>query len=183
MVRRDADDGEPARADDELANRVLVIGNSGSGKSTLARRLAAQHGLAHLDLDTLAWLPAEPPQRVPLPVAEQELARFTRAHARWVIEGCYADLVELLAADATELLFLDLPVSVCQHHARQRPWEPHKYPTKAAQDANLAMLLDFIAGYPEREGVLGRRAHEELFERFAGTKRRLVAAAPIAGDA
>jgi adenylate kinase family enzyme len=42
--------------------RIVVVGNSGSGKSTLATRLA-QGGLAHLDLDTLAWLPEMPPKR------------------------------------------------------------------------------------------------------------------------
>jgi transcriptional regulator with AAA-type ATPase domain len=35
--------------------KVLVYGNSGSGKSTYARALAAQHGLAHLDLDSIFW--------------------------------------------------------------------------------------------------------------------------------
>ncbi|MCE9595769.1 MAG: hypothetical protein K8S98_16390 [Planctomycetes bacterium] len=39
------------------AMRVLVFGNSGSGKSHLARRLLTEHGLAHLDLDTIAWAP------------------------------------------------------------------------------------------------------------------------------
>ncbi|MEN1961331.1 AAA family ATPase, partial [Luteimonas sp. MJ246] len=35
--------------------KVLVFGNSGSGKSTLAKRLAEEHGLAHLDLDLIVW--------------------------------------------------------------------------------------------------------------------------------
>ncbi len=34
------------------------------------------------------------------------------------------------------------------------------------------MLLAWIADYPEREGPLGRRAHEELFTNFDGAKRR-----------
>ena len=35
--------------------RIVVFGNSGSGKTTLARVLTSQYGLAHLDLDSLAW--------------------------------------------------------------------------------------------------------------------------------
>jgi adenylate kinase family enzyme len=41
--------------------RVLVMGNSGSGKTTLARRLVEERRLAHLDLDSIVWLPGESP--------------------------------------------------------------------------------------------------------------------------
>lgn len=37
--------------------KVIVIGNSGSGKSTHARTLAKEHGLEHLDLDSIMWEP------------------------------------------------------------------------------------------------------------------------------
>ena len=153
--------------------RIVIVGNSGSGKSTLASELASEHDLAHLDLDTLAWEPTTPPTRTPVDVAARELQAFVRRHERWVAEGCYADLVELLLPHADELIFLDRPVDVCQKHARRRPWEPHKYPTKAAQDENLEMLLDWIAAYPDRAGLLGRGAHEALFHAFDGNKRRI----------
>ncbi len=153
--------------------RVLIMGNSGSGKSTLAHELAAAHGLTHLDLDTLAWQPTQPPERLPLPESEAKLRAFTSEHQSWVMEGCYADLLELMVSEADELIFLDRPVETCQEHARARPWEPHKYPSKEAQDANLVMLLDWIAAYPDREGELGRPAHVALFERFSGRKRRI----------
>ena len=150
----------------------MILGNSGSGKSTLAVALASEHGLEHLDLDALAWQPTEPPQRVPLEVAAKRLREFARRHASWVVEGCYADLAEVVVAEATELIFLDLPVDACQRHARSRPWEPHKYETKEAQDANLDMLLQWIADYPDRDGPLGRRAHQALFDAFTGVKQR-----------
>src|SRR5262245_31604748 len=41
--------------------KLVIFGNSGAGKSTLAQRLAREGALAHLDLDSLAWLPTEPP--------------------------------------------------------------------------------------------------------------------------
>ena len=152
---------------------ILVVGNSGSRKSTLARRLAGEHGLTHLDLDPFAWLPTEPPTRMALEEAERQIRSALADTEGWVVEGCYADLLGLLADEATELIFLDLPVEVCQSHARSRPWEPHKYPSKEAQDANLSMLLEWIAAYPERDGALGRAAHLELFDRFGGQKRRV----------
>jgi len=153
--------------------RILIFGNSGAGKSTLAARLASETGAAHLDLDTLAWQPTDPPERVPVEQARGEILHFTGSHEGWVIEGCYADLLELLLTESTELIFLDLTVADCQANARNRPWEPHKYPSPEAQDANLEMLLAWIAAYPDREGDLGRKAHERLFNRFKGEKQRV----------
>ncbi len=150
--------------------RVVVLGNSGAGKSTLAKQLAHTHGLAHLDLDPLAWQPTDPPARTPLHEAQQAIDAFLEAHTAWVVEGCYADLVALIAPRAATMIFLDLSVAVCQAHARARPWEPHKYPSKEAQDENLPMLLDWIAAYPDREGPLGRAAHLGLFDAFEGEK-------------
>lgn len=159
----------------DAPRRILIMGNSGSGKSTLGRRLADEHGLTHLDLDPFAWLPTDPPERMPLAEAEGSIRAALDEGQGWVVEGCYADLLGVLAEDATELVYLALPVETCQAHARARPWEPHKYPSREAQDANLAMLLEWIAAYPERQGPMGRAAHVELFERFGGSKRRVTA--------
>lgn len=151
---------------------MLVVGNSGSGKSTLATEHMDQ-GLAHLDLDLLAWLDTEPPTRRPRDEVEAVLRAFVSRERSWVVEGCYADLLALVADQATELVFLDRDVATCQAHARQRPWEPHKYASKQAQDAKLDMLLAWIATYPDREGPLGRAAHVALYESFDGDKRRV----------
>lgn len=153
--------------------RLLVFGNSGAGKSTFATHLASQFSLAHLDLDTVAWEATTPPVRRALDCSAKELAQFTRTHPTWVIEGCYSDLLALLLIQTTGIYFLDLSVDRCQHQARQRPWEPHKYPSKASQDANLPMLLDWIAEYEVRQDTFSRTAHESLFKRFAGEKFRL----------
>ena len=153
--------------------RYLVFGNSGAGKSTLARRLAAQYDLAHLDLDTIAWKPVGSTNRRPLDEVRTHLAHFMAQHANWVIEGCYADLLALLVDRADALRFLDPPVEVCVAHCRQRPFEPHKYASPAEQDANLPMLVEWVRGYPTREGPLGRPAHEALFQAFGGDKERV----------
>ncbi len=153
--------------------RILIFGNSGSGKSTLAARLRDAQGLAHLDLDVLAWLPSTPPERRPLAESGRAISEFVAAHENWVIEGCYTDLLQLAAPLATEAIFLNLSVAQCQANARKRPWEPHKYSSPAAQDANLAMLLDWIAQYPERDDTLSLRAHRQFFEAFPGYKLEL----------
>ncbi len=162
-------------------NKILIFGNSGSGKSTLAKFLqsrgdhVAVPAYAHLDLDTLAWLPTTPPQRSPLETAHTQIQEFIATHSHWVMEGCYTDLLELAQAEATTAIFLDLPVEQCQDHARQRSWEPHKYATPAEQDANLDMLLQWIGDYPHRDGELSLAAHNAFFEAFAGEKHRYTA--------
>jgi adenylate kinase family enzyme len=161
--------------------RVVILGNSGSGKSTLAQQLAERELLAHLDLDTLAWEATEVPTRRPLAVSKVTIDGFLASNTRWVIEGCYADLLQLVTPIAERMLFLDPGVERCIDHARRRPWEPHKYPSPEAQDANLPMLLDWIAGYDTREDVLSRRAHEALFEAFAADKQRLTEPADYRG--
>src|SRR5262245_53268537 len=128
-------------------SRYVLVGNSGSGKSTLAARLARDGALAHLDLDTLAWLPVTPPKRRPIAQSAGDITAFLDASERWVIEGCYADLLALVLPRCTDLVFLHPGVAACVENARARPWEPHKYPSKEAQDNNLGMLIDWIRDY------------------------------------
>ncbi len=150
--------------------RVLIFGNSGAGKSTLAKELAESDALAHLDLDTLAWLPSPTPERRPLVEAKADIDQFIADHDNWVIEGCYADLIALAAPEATEAFFMDLPIGACIANAQVRPWEPHKYESREAQDAQLPMLLEWIAEYENREGPFSRAAHQSLFEGFTRRK-------------
>jgi len=153
--------------------RVLIFGNSGSGKSTLAKQICLSENVAHLDLDTLAWLPASPPQRMPLAASKIEIDRFVEANAGWVIEGCYSDLIGIAAPSSNEMIYLDLPVEACVANARKRPWEPHKYASKAEQDANLDMLVDWIRDYDNRSDTFSRKAHEQLFRNYTGEKTRV----------
>ena len=148
------------------------MGNSSSGKSTLAKKLVTENNSAHLDLDVLAWLPTEPPERQSLVISKEKIKQFISENKSWVIEGCYADLLVLVAAEADELIFMDLPVDQCIANANNRPWEPHKYENKAAQDANLEMLTHWIKQYPVRDDVCSLGAHESLFASFKGTKNR-----------
>lgn len=149
--------------------KIIIFGNSGSGKSTLAAELRDE-GLAHLDLDVLAWLPSSPPERRPINQAYEEIQHFIRENDEWVVEGCYADLLELVKPFAAEAIFLNLPTHLCQENARNRPWEPHKYKSKEAQDNNLPMLLDWIAGYAVRNDSLSYNAHSALYDSFRGKK-------------
>ena len=154
-------------------DRYLILGNSGSGKSTLATRLVHANSLAHLDLDILAWEAESAPRRRPVGESAREILSFVEARDRWVIEGCYADLVEVVLPRCTRLVFLNPGIEVCVANARARPWEPHKYVSKEAQDANLDMLVGWIRDYAVRRDVFSLRAHRAVFDTFMGPKSEL----------
>lgn len=124
-------------------------------------------------MDTLAWLPSHPPERRPVEQAYEEIKAFIGKHNEWVVEGCYADLLELVKTDADEAVFMNLSTELCQQNARNRPWESHKNESKEAQDDNLPMLLDWIAGYVERNDSLSYAAHRKLFDDFQGSKTEI----------
>jgi adenylate kinase family enzyme len=150
--------------------RVLVFGNSGSGKSTLARRLAQTQKLACLDLDSIVWEPGTiAVQRATEAVADS-LRAFLASHERWVIEGCYGELIEAASDHCTRLIFLNPGLERCLEHNRRRPWEPHKYASQNAQDEMLANLQAWVAGYYERDDQWSYQAHRRIFDAFTGTK-------------
>lgn len=151
--------------------RVVILGNSGSGKTTRARALEADHGCAHLDLDSVAW--ATPGTRRPLAESEAAIRAFHDAHPAWVMEGSYASLAEIAAPLATAFWFLNPGVETCLAHARQRPWEPEKYPSPEAQDERLAFLLDWIRSYDVRDDEYGLAAHRAVFDAFDGPKQEI----------
>ncbi len=153
--------------------RLLLFGNSGSGKSTLAKRLAAEQALPHLDLDTLVWEPGQIAVPRPLDAVRTDLEAFVEAHPRWVVEGCYGELVEALLGRCTELVFLNPGLEACLANNRRRPWEPHKYATPEAQDAMLAGLQAWVAAYYTRDGGWSYQAHRRLFDAFQGPKREV----------
>ena len=151
--------------------RIVVFGNSGSGKTTLARVLTSQYGLAHLDLDSLAW--DSPGGRRSLTESASTIRDFIHEHLEWVIEGCYGDLLEQVLPYASEVRFLNPGVEAGIANCRARPWEPEKYPSKEAQDQKLDFLLDWVREYESRADEYSLAQHRELFEGFRGPKVEL----------
>lgn len=153
--------------------KVVIFGNSSSGKSTLAKKICSAEALPHLDLDTLAWLPTTPPERKPLQESKAEILDFINLNTNWVIEGCYSDLLETAIPSSNEVIFMNIPIAQCIDNARNRPWEPHKYPSKEAQDSNLNMLINWIAQYSERTDMFSQVSHTHLYDTYLGKKRMI----------
>lgn len=86
--------------------RVAMVGNSGSGKTTVGRMLAAQLDAPFLELDSLyhqaGW--------EPLPTEEfrRRVGSFVAAD-RWVIDGNYGAVRELIWDRADTVVWFDLP--------------------------------------------------------------------------
>lgn len=153
--------------------RVAIVGNSGSGKSTLAGQIAAAHVIPSLDLDTVAWEPGKVAVARTPEAAADDVSAFCSANERWVVEGCYGTLVEQALAYSPILLFIDPGVEACLANCQSRPWEPHKYASKAQQEEKLEFLLSWVKGYYSRDDELSLNAHRTLFESYRGLKLRL----------
>jgi adenylate kinase family enzyme len=156
--------------------RVAIFGNSGSGKSTMARSLSERHGVSILELDTIVWEPGKIAVLRPREKILADLERFLDAHEAWIVEGCYGELVELALPRCSEVFFLNPGLEACVANNRRRLWEPHKYESSEAQDAMLANLLDWVAGYYTRDDQWSLAYHRRVFDAYSGTKTEITSA-------
>lgn len=149
--------------------RILIFGNSGSGKTTLATQLAYEHHIPHLDLDSVSW--ASPGIRKAFEDSLSEIRSFIQENDSWVIEGCYGFLLAEVAVECAEMHFLNPGIDACLENNLQRPWESHKYESKAAQDKNLQMLQDWVREYETRQDEYSLQQHRAIFDNFKGVKQ------------
>ncbi|TLM63667.1 MAG: shikimate kinase [Deltaproteobacteria bacterium] len=149
--------------------KVILLGNAGAGKSTLSGKLLAKQPAARLSLDEVAFQGGT--ERRPLQESIAEVRRFLAQHQSWIIEGCYADIIEPILAECEELIFLNPGVETCVAHCRTRPWEPEKFATIREQDENLENLIAWVRSYETRTDEYGLCRHRALFDAFQGKKR------------
>jgi hypothetical protein len=83
-------------------DRVAVIGTSCCGKTTFARRLAADLGMRHVELDALYWGPFWTPR----PGFRDEVQAAAQQQ-RWVIDGNYSAVRDIVWPRCTAIVWLD----------------------------------------------------------------------------
>jgi adenylate kinase family enzyme len=87
-------------------SRVVVQGASGSGKTTLAVAIASALDVAHLELDGLY----QQPDWTPLELEEfRARVQAFVAQPRWVVDGNYSHVRDILWPLATTIVLIDLP--------------------------------------------------------------------------
>lgn len=155
--------------------RVAILGNSGSGKSTLARAIGLASNVPILDLDTVAWEVNPPAVLRDEEHARRDVQAFCGSNEGWIVEGCYANLMQAALSYHPKLILLNPGKAACIANCRSRPWEPHKYTSKKEQDANLEFLLTWVAEYYTRSGHLSLAAHRQCFKGYSGPKQELKA--------
>ncbi len=89
-----------------MAERIAVHGASGSGKTTLATTLAARLGLERTELDALFHQPGW--TTLPTEAFRDRVSRVV-AGERWVVDGNYRQVRDLVWARADLIVVLDPP--------------------------------------------------------------------------
>lgn len=102
--------------------------------------------------------------------ARADLDAFCGRSAAWIVEGCYGELVAAILQRSPLLVLLDPGEAACVAHCRARPWEQHKYASRAEQDERLGFLLDWVAAYYTRQDSMSLHGHRALFDDYDGPK-------------
>lgn len=155
------------------AVRIVVIGNRGGGKSIVASRLAASHGLPHIEIDR--QLTDGPASSAAIDDAEH--ARLI-ARDGWVIDGLgRQESIPARLLRATKIVLVDLPLWMHAALAADRFSWPTPLPRTT--DANFWQTIEKVerermpdirrlCGEAERRGTeLIRLESVEALERFA----------------
>jgi len=97
--------------------RISVVGTSGAGKTTLARQLAQPLAIPHVELDALYW---EPNWTEAANEVFRERVTQALQHDRWVVDGNYSKVRDLIWGQADTVVWLDYPLRVILGQLLQR---------------------------------------------------------------
>jgi adenylate kinase family enzyme len=89
--------------------RIVIVGSTGSGKSTLAKRLARLFDLVYWELDSLYW---EPDWTAVLEEVFQARVAHVVEQERWIVDGNYSRLRDIIWPRADYIIWLDYSLPV-----------------------------------------------------------------------
>ncbi|MDY6939527.1 MAG: adenylate kinase [Cyanobacteriota bacterium] len=99
--------------------RIAIVGTTGSGKTTLAGQLAEYLQMPHIELDALYWEPNWKTASEPL---FRERVAAALGGNRWVSDGNYSLVRDLVWSRADTVVFLDYPFGLTLGRLLQRTW-------------------------------------------------------------
>ena len=146
--------------------RVVIIGSSCSGKTTMAKGVAAALEVPHIELDALHWLP----DWQELPDGEfRGLVSSAVAAERWVVDGNYNMVRDIVWSRATTLVWLNYPFPLvfwraCSRTAirsigRRTLFSGNKESIRQAFFSKDSMILWVIKTFHDR-----RKSTREIFD-------------------
>lgn len=137
--------------------RISVIGTSGSGKTIVASRTAEALGVPHVELDALHWEPGW--QEAPLEVFRERVNDAIRGE-RWVVDGNYSKVRDIVWGRADTVLWLDYPFhtlfmrllwrTLRRIILRERLWNDNRESLRMMLSRD-SILLWAINSYPRRK--------------------------------
>ncbi|BDU37459.1 conserved hypothetical protein [Vibrio nigripulchritudo MADA3029] len=148
-----------------MAKRTLIFGNISAGKSALAKQISAQTGQRHIELDELAWRDQNHSIAEKIQVISDEL-QYLNESGNWIAEGVFGHPISQLCSHSNQVIFLDMPLSVCIEQLEQR------YGNElSASDLERQRL--WAESYYHRDTANSYAYHSELFDRFSDSKIRI----------
>lgn len=121
--------------------RVALFGAPATGKSTLARRLSAELGEPHTDLDDVLFTPQGP---LPLEEFRRQAAAIT-ATGGWIVEGNFSKLADIVWHRADTLIWLDFPLPLILYRITRRSLHQLTGREDSAQARHLTWSTAFFA--------------------------------------
>jgi adenylate kinase family enzyme len=152
-----------------IGQRISVVGTTGSGKTSLAGLLARRLALPHVELDSLHWGPDWTP--VPPEVFRARVSQALQC-PRWVCDGNYSPVRDIVWAKADTIIWLDYPLVVIMWQllgrtfrralARQELWQSNRESFRMSFFSQDSILLWALKSHGRR-----RREYPSLLRETA----------------
>jgi len=140
------------------------MGNGGSGKTWLARRIAdrLRHPVTHLD--DIHWEPGGYGVARDRTLRDEMVAAAAEKD-RWIMEGVYGQLVNMVLKRVTALIWIDLPEEECSANVKARGIQG------GGTQTQFIGLIKWVAEYRTRTNNWNSfEAHARLYSAFTGSK-------------
>jgi adenylate kinase family enzyme len=159
--------------------RIIIVGATGSGKTTLAQKVAQRLGITHFEIDSVYWGPSWTP--IPLEDFRKHIDVATR-NERWVMDGNYSKVRDLVWGRADTLVWLDYPFllvlgrllkrSIPRAYSRQELWNGNHETFRGLFFKRDSLFLWLLHSYPHQKKFYPKLVAEPPYSHLAFIRLR-----------